>query len=449
MADIFEEFVEEINHLIEHGDIEQVKNKVSEAKPADIAFLLRRFKLEERKVIFDHIKDEEKKAEVLSELEDNEIEDLLEDKEPTQIASILATHDSDDVADVINALSDEKQKEVLREMDSEESEELTELLRYDEDSAGGIMNPIVFKMIEDLTVKEAIEKVNEAKEYETVFYIYIIDDHDRLTGVVSLRELILAKSSDRLGDIMSEEIVHVDVDEDQEEVARLVSRYNYLAVPVVDYDHKLVGIITVDDVIDVLRDEATEDILKMAGSTHEELSSKDSFKSAKSRLPWLFVCWIQGILAIKLIGAFEETLQTYVALAAFIPIINGMSGNVGAQSVALMVRGLSTKKIAIDQAWGIIFKEFRVGIIMGIAYAGLLSVLAIFQYPEIVNLGYVVGISLFASMVLGTLIGAIIPIFLESIKIDPAIASGPFVTTSIDLLAVLLFFSCANLLLPL
>jgi magnesium transporter len=266
--------------------------------------------------------------------------------------------------------------------------------------------------------------------------------------VVSLREIILAKSTQKLKEIANSQVVHVNAAVDQEEVARLVAQYNFLAIPVVEGDRKLVGIITVDDVIDVLREEATEDILKMAGSGREELSSRNSFKSAKSRLPWLFICWIEGILTIKMIDSFESTLKSYVALAAFIPIINSMSGNVGSQSVALIVRGLSTKKIGLGRIWSIIYKEVRVGLILGLVYAVLLSLLAIYQFPHIAHLGWVVGISLCICMVVGTLVGSLIPLLFETIGIDPAIASGPFVTTSIDLLAILLFFSTAHVILP-
>jgi magnesium transporter len=264
--------------------------------------------------------------------------------------------------------------------------------------------------------------------------------------VLSLRQLVTASDDTLLSALMIDDVVKVHVTTDQEDVARIVSRYNLLAIPVVDHDELLVGIVTVDDVIDVLRDEATEDILKMAGTSEQEISSFSVWRSAKVRLPWLFASWIGGLFAMAIIGGFEgrfrEQITIFAALAAFIPVIMGMGGNIGTQSLSITVRGLATGRIDPKLLWRVVFKEIRIGLLLGIAYGALLAVVGWGLNKDLI-LGAVVGIAICANMTLAAVVGTFLPLIAVKLRIDPAVASGPFVTTSIDILGVSLYFITA------
>jgi magnesium transporter len=252
-----------------------------------------------------------------------------------------------------------------------------------------------------------------------------------------------------LEDIMSKNVHAVRPETDQEEVARIVSQYNFLAVPVVDSDEQLLGIVTVDDVVDVIREEATEDFLKMVGAGEDrEILLKSSWDNARMRLPWLFASWVGGIFAAVIIGIFDNVLQSTIALAAFIPIIIGMGGNIGTQSSTIIVRGLATGRVDLENSTKILFKEIRVGLILGILYGVLLGIFAVFRFLDFSPmLGVVVGLSICASMIIAATIGSLVPLILNRFDIDPAVATGPFVTTAIDILGVALYFLIAGSLL--
>jgi magnesium transporter len=245
---------------------------------------------------------------------------------------------------------------------------------------------------------------------------------------------------------MTKKVQTVRPETDQEEVARIVSQYNFLAVPVIDSDEKLLGIVTVDDVVDVIREEATEDFLKMVGAGEDrEILLKSSWENARIRLPWLFASWIGGIIAAYIIGVFDDVLQNTLALAAFIPVIIGMGGNVGTQSSTMIVRGLATGRVGFENSSKILFKEIRVGLILGVLYGILLGLFAIVRFLDISPiLGLVVGLSICASMLIAATIGSLVPLILDRFDIDPAVATGPFVTTAIDILGVALYFIIAG-----
>jgi len=290
--------------------------------------------------------------------------------------------------------------------------------------------------------------VRKASETEMVFYLYVTDEDGRLSGVLSLRQLVTASDEAHLAKLMTRDLVKVQTTTDQEDAARLVSRYNLLAMPVVDENDVLVGVITVDDIIDVLREEATEDILKMAGTSEEEITSYSVWRSVRVRLPWLFAAWFGGVIAIKIIGGFEghfkEQIALFATLAAFIPIIMGMGGNIGTQSLTITVRGLATGRIDPKLLWRVVFKEIRVGLLLGIAYGALLALVGWFLNQNI-RIGAVVGIAMCANMTLAAVVGTFLPLIAVKLRIDPAVASGPFVTTSIDVLGITLYFVTASL----
>ena len=347
------------------------------------------------------------------------------------------------------SLSEELAEEILQGMEAEHSEEIEELLKYDEDTAGGIMVTEIFSLREDLTVREAIEAVQQAEDVEMVFYVYVTNEHNHLVGVLSLRQLLTVSPAKQLKDIMITDVISVRTDMDQEEVAHLVARYNILAIPVVDEANKLQGIITVDDVIDVIRQEATEDFYKMAGASEEELLyGNKAFKIAKLRLPWLLVNLFGGVITGYLMWMFKMTLKEVIALISFIPVITGMGGNVGGQSATIMVRGFATGRIDFSILRQVFFKEVRVGMIMG-SVCGLTVGMVAWAWHGNPYLGIVVGLAMVVAMSVASTMGVIAPAAFKKLGIDPAIASTPFVQTANDITGILIYFGMATVFLTL
>jgi len=423
---------------------------IGKTHPADLAIIYRFFSNSEQDYLFHLIEDNEYAAELLSELDEVILKELLENVSVDRIVPIIREVSSDDQASILNALQEEKAQAVIDSLHSDEQEEIEEMLAYPEDSAGSMMSTDVFALNESLTAGEAIKDLQNQEDTEMVFYLYVIDNDDQLAGVISLRDLATTKSSTKLKNIMIKNVQYVRAETDQEEVAKIVSRYNLLAVPVVDADDKILGIVTVDDVVDVIREEATEDFLQMAGAGKDrEILLKSSWGNAKARLPWLFASWIGGVVAISIIGYFENMLTSIVALAAFIPVIIGMGGNIGTQSSTIVVRGLATGRIDFGGDIKLILKELSVGLILGLLYGILLGFVALIFFNEAPpTFGFVVGLSICAAMLLATSVGTIVPLLLRKLDIDPAIATGPFVTTTIDILGVGIYFLIASILLP-
>ena len=415
--------------------------------PADLATVFRHFTDEEQIDIFTLMNENEHTAEFLSELDDALVNDLLANESLERIASIIEKAPTNDQSGILNVLEEEKAQSVIELLNAEEQEGIAEIMGYPEDSAGALMNTEVFTLNEGITAGEAIKTLQDQEDAEMVFYLYITDDDDRLVGVISLRALTTTPSTTMLKDMMIKNVHSIRPETDQEEVARVVAQYNYLAVPVIDSDSHLLGIVTVDDVVDVIREEATEDFLQMAGAGKDrEILLKSSWENAKTRLPWLFASWVGGVIAAYLIGVFENMLENIIALAAFIPVILGMGGNIGTQSSTIIVRGMATGRVNIGGEIKLIIKEMQVGLLLGILYGILLGVFAKITFPNAHNyLGVVVGLSICVSMIVAATVGTIIPLILRKLDIDPAVATGPFVTTSIDILGVLFYFLIAGL----
>ena len=419
--------------------------------PADLATVFRHFSDEEQLEIFSFMNENEHTAEFLSELDDSLVKELLSKEPLNRVAEIIQNAPTNDQSGILNALEEETAKSILELLKEEEQEEIAEIMGYPEDSAGSLMNTEVFTLHESITAGDAIKTLQDQEDAEMVFYLYITDDDDRLVGVISLRILTTTPSNTTLKDIMIKNVHSIRPETDQEDVARIVAQYNFLAVPVIDSDSHLLGIVTVDDVVDVIREEATEDFLQMAGAGKDrEILLKSSWESAKTRLPWLFASWIGGVVAASLIGVFEHMLENIIALAAFIPVILGMGGNIATQSSTIIVRGMATGRVNIGGEIKLILKEIQVGILLGVLYGILLGVFAHIVFTDAPdNLGLVVGLSIFVSMVVAATVGTIIPLILRKLDIDPAVATGPFVTTSIDILGVLFYFLIAGLFLTL
>ncbi len=439
--------VESVKRLLRRGATSHLSKIVNKTHGADLSVLFRSLSLAQQRKLFDMITDVEQKGIIFSELEEDIFQDFIEDMPVEAIVEILESMSADDVADIIGRLPEDRSQDILDKMKKAESEEVEDLLRYDDDSAGGIMVPDFIALKEDVTAREAIESLQtEYSDVEMAFYLYVVDEYGKLVGVSSLRQLVVVAPETPLKKFMSTDVFSVQTGMDQEEVARIVARYDILAVPVVDDSNRLVGVVTVDDVLDILRKEATEDILKMAGVGEEFVETKSILKSTRIRLPWLFASCIGGLFAFFIIGRFESSILKYAYLAAFIPVIMGMGGNIGTQSSTIVVRGLATGRINVRDIWSVVLKELCIGVILGLVYGALIGSVAQMRY-SMVALAISVALAVISSMSVAALVGSLVPMAFARINIDPAVATGPFVTTSIDIISVFFYFKIATTLL--
>ena len=434
--------------LRRHAQTNLVK-LIKKTHPADLATLFRYFDDDQQLQLFRLMENNEHTLEFLIELDDILIEKILNHGNSDEIANLIQDASTNDQRYILEALKEDQAKSVMELLETDEKEEIEEIMAYPEDSAGSMMSTDIFTLHQDTSCGEALKAIQDQEEAEMVFYLYITNDENSLSGIASLRTLATNPQNTTLKDIMIKKIHSVRPEMDQEDVAQIVAQYNYLAVPVVDVDNHLLGIVTVDDVVDVIREEATEDFLKMAGAGKDrEILLKSSFENVRARFPWLFASWVGGVIAATVIGVFENMLENIIILTAFIPVIIGMGGNIGTQSSTIIVRGMATGRIEIGNEWKILIKELKIGLILGLLYGFLLGMFAIFKFVDTNPvIGLVVGLSICASMVLATGVGTFSPLILRKLDIDPAIATGPFVTTSIDILGVLLYFIIANSLL--
>ena len=436
-----------IRRLQRRNAVERLMKLVNKTHPADIAWVFRHLSPEERKDIFNIVAQTRMVGDFLSELDESIMLELVEDLTPKFMAAVIRDMASDDAADLLDALPTDVTNGIRQFMGKEEREEVDELLQYHPETAGGLMSPDFMALDGELTVGEAIHKIQErSEEMEMSFYLYITHGEEgQLAGVLSLRELLMHPPYRLLKNIHNSKVIAVATDTDQEEVAHIVSQYNILAVPVVDSSYKVIGIVTVDDIIDVIREEATEDFLQMAGAGKDrEILLKPTVENALTRAPWLFATWIGGLMAVFIVSFFEQELQKVVSLAAFIPIVMGMGGNIGTQSGTIVVRGIATGRINMNELARVIFKEMRVGIILGGFYGLILGLFAFVKYPTPAYLGLVVGLSVLCSMTWAATVGTFVPLLLKRLDIDTAVATNPFVTTATDIFGVLVYFMIAK-----
>ncbi|PIE71993.1 MAG: magnesium transporter [Deltaproteobacteria bacterium] len=441
--------LESTKRLLRRNAVAHLRKIVNKTHAADLSSLFRSLPFEQQIKLFEMIESQDQKGVLLSELDPEAFLNILENMEIPSLIQILDTMPSDDVRELINRLPEETADQILDQMNTEGSEEIEGLLRYSDDTAGAIMTTEYIAFQESITAREAMESLQ--KEYidvEMPFYLYVVDEYQRLIGVCSLRQLVVNPPERQLKTFMSTDIVWVTTEMDQEEVARIVARYDILAVPVVDENNTLVGIVTVDDVIDVLREEATEDILKMAGVGEEFVETQTILRSTRIRLPWLFASCVGGIFAFFIVGKFEDTLIKVAYLAAFIPVIMGMGGNIGTQSSTIVVRGLATGRILVRDCWAVVGKELCVGLILGLFYGLLVGSVAQFRYDQI-RVAVSVASAVLSSMSIAALVGSLVPMLFARINMDPAVATGPFVTTAIDIISIYCYFMIATTLLAL
>lgn len=443
-----EELFLELQQILNSNDPAKLREFLHDQQPADIAEFLEALRPAQRRQIFGALNGE-LAALVLGELKQEVAAAILVALSPIRLNQILAAMSVDDVVDLLGDLSEVLKERILGLMAAEDASEIEELLAYKEDTAGGIMTTEYVAFPQDITAARAIQILREiAPDAETVYYVYVIDARGALVGVISLRELIVAEPSSQVKEIMHKKVISVDVQTDQEEVARLVSRYNFLAVPVIDDKGVLVGIVTVDDIIDVIQEEATEDFYRLAGAgevTESPQWGARLISAVKSRLPWLIITMLEGLLAGYVLGGLEAELQAIVALAFFIPLLTGMGGNVGTQSSTLTVRGLATGSLDLDSLWPVVVREGLVGVALGLFFGFMVGGIAA-GWQQNLMLGLVVGLAMLGNMTTAAVMGTLVPMLFKRLGIDPAVASAPFISASIDITGLLIYANLATLL---
>ncbi|MXY25972.1 MAG: magnesium transporter [Acidobacteria bacterium] len=441
--------LDSVKRLQRIGATANLLNLLQKQHPADLAEVLTALSDANRSDAFNTLVEHNPRLamEALSEVEVEVSATLLVGRTPTELVSLFEELPSDDAAALINQLPEPVSSEVIELMRRADAGEAPDLLAYQDQTAGRIMNPEVFALTEDLTAGEAIEALQQSREVEMVFYLYVVDERRHLVGVVSLRRLLLVAPETPLKRIMTSELVSARVDTDQEEVALEVANYNLLAIPVVDDENKLVGIITVDDVIDVIKDEATEDILRLAGVSADEHIATSPWEAWRKRLPWLGVNLVAATLGALVIRQFQATIEQVVALAALMTVVASVSGNAATQTLTVIVRGLAIGELAWSNARRVLGKEVVVGLANGLLLGLAGSVIAwlVFGNPY-------VGAILAGAMVINLLIAAIaatlIPLSLRALKFDPALASAVFITTMTDMFGFFAFLGLATAFLP-
>ncbi len=430
-----------VRRFLRKGAYTHLRKLILKLHPADIAYLLKNLGRTERESILKILSPEEI-ANVLPKLDSLTLVEILDRIPIEELAKYLEHMPPDDAIAIIDTLSKEKKDKLTPLL--EEYPTLWKLLQYKEETAGRIMSTEFVALHEDLTVEEAIEQIRNFKEKE-VFYIYVVDSRNHLVGVLSLRQLILSDPQKKLKELMNPDVIYVTVDTDQEEVARIVRKYDLLAVPVVDEDKKLVGIVTADDVIDIIVEETTEDIYKMVGTSDEELWERSLFKIAMYRLPWLSFSLIGELVSGYIIHFYNHTLKQFMALSFFIPLVMALAGNVGNQSQTIMVRALATGRVDTDKPWKIIARQVGVGFIMGLI-AGLAAAVMIYFIQKNPLLSFIISISILTCMIITATVGSLTPLIFKKLNIDPALPSGPFITTFSDILANFVYLSFATIL---
>lgn len=440
--------LESLQKLLRRNAYNHAKRLLKRTRPVDVAVVMRFLSPSQQQKVFELLPDDESRAQTLSEADANIRTAVLAERPHEELLRLLKLMSADDQADLLAGLPEDVRQQLIDALHPQAAAEVEELLHYGAETAGGIMSPDFFALPENTTAAEAIQALQSGHaELEMAFYIYVVNEFGHLMGVVSLRQLVVNPPAMTLGEMMATDVISVEVNADQEEVAKVAARYNFLAIPVVEDGNRLVGIVTIDDVIDVIREEATEDILKMAGAGDKVFQDPSVLRNFRVRAPWLFATWIGGICTSILIGAFQTTLEAEVLLATFMPMILGMGGNVGTQTATIMVRGLATGRVSHDQGFAHIGREIGIGMLLGLLYGLLLSGYALIRHnqPDLLALPITVGLSIFSSMTVAAMVGAATPLLFSRLNIDPAVATGPIVTTCVDLLGSLVYFSVAAL----
>ncbi len=437
-----------VQKLLRRNAYSHVTNLLAKLRAADISSIMLEMSDREQRSVFSILmeRDRQLAAETLKTLGLEWGLDLLLQRPSEEISEVIQEMESDAAASFISALPGEVARQVLEKMDIQESREVQELLGYEEETAGRIMTPNVFSLHEEVTVGEAIQTIQTAQDLEMVFYLYVVDERNHLVGVVSLRQLLMVAPTTPLKKVMTTDVIAVTTDTDQEEVADQVALYDLLAIPVVDDTNKLVGNITVDDVIDVIKDEATEDIFYLAGVEADDHIHTPALTSVRKRLPWLIVNLGTALLAATVVAMYEPTIARFSFLAVFLPVVAGMGGNSGTQTLTIMVRSLALGEVSWKSGKTILLKEIAVGINNGIV-TGIIAGIVAYLWKGNYMLGLVLGGAMAINVVVGGIVGTVVPLVLKKLNVDPAIASSIFVTTFTDAVGFLSFLGLATMLL--
>ncbi|PZJ81996.1 magnesium transporter [Staphylococcus aureus] len=434
-----------LDQYLENDDIDQFRDEFLALHTYEQSEYFEDTTDENRQKIFQYLSPEEV-ANFFDQLDidDDEYELLFDKMNATYASPILEEMSYDNAVDILNELTKPKVASLLTLMNKDDANEIKALLHYDEDTAGGIMTTEYLSLKAHTPVKEALLLVKaQAPDAETIYVIFVVDDDGKLVGVLSLRDLIVAENDAYIEDIMNERVISVNVADDQEDVAQVMRDYDFMAVPVIDYQDHLLGIITIDDILDVMDEEASEDYSRLAGVSDIDSTNDSIIKTALKRLPWLIILTFLGMITATILGRFEKTLENVALLAAFIPIISGMSGNSGTQSLAVSVRNITTGEINEQSKFRIALREAGSGVLSGVVCSTILFtiIVAIYHQPL---LELIVAGSLTCAMTVGTFVGSMIPLLMNKLNIDPAVASGPFITTINDIISMLIYFGLAT-----
>ncbi len=441
--------LDSVKRLLRVGATSNLVNLLQKQHPADLAQLFSELPDKDRHGAFSLLAERNSRLamEALSELGPEAGAALLADRSAEDIVKLLQELPSDDAAAIIDYLPEELSSAVLELFQKRPAGgDVGELLEYAEKTAGRIMNPKVFALSEDMTAGESITALQNARDVEMVFYLYVIDGRRHLVGVVSLRRLLLVPPATPLKRIMTTDLISTRADADQEEVARQVASYNLLAIPVVDEENKLVGVITVDDVIDVIKDEATEDVYRLAGVSGDDRVFSRPSESLRKRLPWLQVNLGTAFIAASVVAIFEGTIRQWATLAVFMPVVAGMGGNAATQTLTVIVRGIALGELTWANTRKALLKEAIVGVANGIA-CGLVAAVVVWIWKDNLWLGAVIGAAMVINMFVAATAGTLIPLGLRALKVDPALASSVFITTLTDVFGFLSFLGLATLVL--
>ena len=445
-VEINKEFITNLEQLIAAGNNRELSALFEEMHPADIAEILEELNFDNALFII-KLLNAEKTSEILTELDDDTREKVLKGLSSEEIAKEIDELNSDDAADIIGELSEKQKEEVISQIeDVEHAKDIVDLLRYDEDTAGGLMGKELIKVNENWSNLRCVKEMRkQAADYDKVHTIYVVDDNDVLMGRLSLKSLLTTSTKTPIRDIYNPNITSIPVEEKDEEVAKTMQKYDLFVVPVVDEMNRLVGQITIDDVVDVIKEEADKDYQMAAGITEDVEADDSIFQLTKARLPWLVLGLFGGLGAAYIMGGFEEALEKHKILFFFTPLIAAMAGNVGVQSSAIIVQGLANNNIK-GSLWNRLMKEIGLSLVNGLILALLVVAYGAFQGFDL-TVNYAIASSLIIVIIIAALIGTFVPIILDKKGIDPALATGPFITTSNDIFGILIYFWIAKMML--
>ena len=435
------ELIESIEDLVENGADKSLLNILADLHPADIGEIINHVDLDIAKFIF-AILDTETAGEVITEIDENLREKILRDIDVKTISDIVDELYTDDATDIISELPENVARQVLKNIDREDSADVRELLKYPEDSAGGIMTSNFVHVDSKATIKDAIAEVRRnSDEFDHIYHIYVLKENEELLGIVTLKTLLINTLQTKVKSVLQEDLMFVTPEVDQEEVANIMNKYDLIAIPVVDEHRRMLGRITFDDIQDVIQEEASEDIQKIAGLTEEEEFSYSTFRISRNRLPWLFVSLVGELVSAFVLSSFQASIEQIIIASFFIPIVMAMGGSAGSQSAIVMVQAINVGDVWKNDTLRRLLKELRVAFVNSIICTIVLLLVTFFIFKVDIRFAYILSFSLFIIMVNATMVGAIVPVWMKKMNVDPAIATGPFVTTTNDIIGLIIYFS--------